>query len=84
MPKEDVCNYFLWRQQDATRNSIQGLGQAYFSHKQMHGLNNNKVQDKLMVEKNINWNNVPTMFKRGTCVVKDKSEERTRDYFFRY
>lgn len=78
MPKEDVCNYMLWRQNDATRNSIQGLGQAHFSHKQMHGLSNNKVQDKLMTEKNINWNDVATMFKRGTCVVRDKSEERSK------
>lgn len=35
LPKEEVCNCLIWRQQDATRNSIQGLGQKYFSHKQL-------------------------------------------------
>ncbi|MCL1818885.1 MAG: tRNA(His) guanylyltransferase Thg1 family protein, partial [Spirochaetaceae bacterium] len=41
LPKEEVCNYFLWRQQDATKNAIQMLGRAHFSHKKMHGLNGN-------------------------------------------
>ena len=33
IPKEEVTNYFYWRQLDATRNSIQMVGQANFSHK---------------------------------------------------
>ncbi|MFW6219711.1 MAG: tRNA(His) guanylyltransferase Thg1 family protein [bacterium] len=71
LPKEEVCNYFIWRQQDAVRNSIQGLGQAYFSHKSLHKLNCNQIQDKLMLEKNINWNDIDTVFKRGYCVYKN-------------
>jgi len=71
IPKEEVCNYFLFRQNDATRNSIQGLGQAHFSHKQIQGVNNNDLQDKLMVEKGINWNDIEPYFKRGGCVIKD-------------
>jgi tRNA(His) 5'-end guanylyltransferase len=69
IPKEDVCNYFIWRQQDATRNSIQSLGQANFSHKQMHKLTCNMIQEKLFAEKQINWNDIATSNKRGTCVV---------------
>lgn len=30
IPKEEVTNYFYWRQLDATRNSIQMVGQAIF------------------------------------------------------
>ena len=37
VPKEEVTNCVLWRQQDAIRNSIQALGQAHFSHKELHG-----------------------------------------------
>lgn len=70
VPREDVVNYFIWRQNDATRNSIQGLGQVHFSNKDMHGRNNNQVQDMLMLDKNINWNDVDTYFKRGGCVYK--------------
>lgn len=35
IPKEEVCNYFIWRQQDSTRNSIQSVGQANFSQKEL-------------------------------------------------
>lgn len=68
IPKEEVVNCFLWRQQDATRNSINSVGQANFSHKQLHGKNTTQVQDMLMLEKGINWNDIPTRYKRGTCV----------------
>lgn len=65
VPPADVCNYFIWRQQDATRNSINALGQHYFSHNELHKLNTNEVQQKLLLEKDINWNNLETWKKRG-------------------
>lgn len=68
IPKEEVVNYFLWRQQDATRNSIQMLGHYYFSQKQMHGKNVSQVQDMLMEAHIINWNDSDVWKKRGTCV----------------
>jgi tRNA(His) 5'-end guanylyltransferase len=70
LPKEEVTNYFIWRQQDATRNSIQMVAQYYFSHKELQGLNCNKLQDKLFTEKGINWNDFCPYQKRGVCVVK--------------
>jgi len=72
LPKEEVCNYFLWRMQDATRNSINSVGQAHFSPKQLHGLNTDKVQDLLFKEKGINWNDLPVINKRGACIVKNE------------
>lgn len=72
LPKEEVVNYFIWRQQDASRNSIQMLGHHLFSQKQMHGKNNSQVQDMLMLEKGVNWNDMPTWAKRGTCVENAK------------
>lgn len=71
VPKEEVVNYFVWRQQDASRNSIQMLGQFYFSHKQMHGKNISQVQDMLMEEHSQNWNDIDTRKKRGFCVHGD-------------
>ena len=70
LPKEEVTNYFIWRQQDATRNSIQMVAQSNFSHKELQGLNCNKLQDKLFTEKSINWNDFSVPEKRGTCIVK--------------
>jgi tRNA(His) 5'-end guanylyltransferase len=67
VPKEDVCNYVIWRQQDATRNSIQSLAQSVFSHKELQGLSCDKLQDKLFKERNINWNDLEVYKKRGTA-----------------
>lgn len=70
LTKEEVVNCLIWRQQDATRNSIQSVGQHYFSHKELHKLSCNDIQDKLFTEKGVNWNNYPTCAKRGSCCVK--------------
>lgn len=71
LPKEEVNNYFLWRQQDASKNSIQMLAQHNFSHKSLQGLNGSQLQDKLFIEKNINWNDLEVRFKRGVCSTKE-------------
>ena len=72
IPKEEVTNCFLWRQQDATRNAIQMLGQCNFSHKELHGKSCNDIQDMLMLQKGINFNDMPTEFKRGVCCIKEE------------
>ena len=71
IPKEEVTNCFIWRQQDATRNAIQMLGQCNFSHKELQNKSCNDIQDMLMTQKGINFNDMPTEFKRGVCCVKD-------------
>ena len=70
IPKEEVCNYLIWRQQDATRNSIQSVGQANFSQKELHGKSCNNIHDMLMLQKGINWNDYSTTLKRGSCCIK--------------
>ena len=70
IPKEEVCNYFIWREQDSTRNSIQMVAQANFSHKQLQNKSCDKIQDMLMIQKDINWNDFDTVKKRGSCCTK--------------
>lgn len=70
IPKEEVCNALIWRQQDATRNSIQSVGQANFSQKELHGKSCNNIQDMLMTQKGVNWNDYATTLKRGSCCIK--------------
>lgn len=72
IPKEEVTNCIYWRQLDASRNSIQMVGQANFSHKELQNKSCNEIKDMLMAQKNINWNDLPTYQKRGSCVVKEK------------
>ena len=68
----EASNAVLWREQDATKNSIQLAGQSNFSHKEMQGLKNNQVQEKLLLEKNINWNDYTASFKRGSYIKREK------------
>ena len=70
IPKEEVTNLIYWRQLDATRNSIQMVGHANFTQKELHGKSCNDIQDMLHEQKNINWNNYPTSCKRGTSCIK--------------
>jgi len=64
MPKEEVCNYFIWRQQDWIRNSIQMLSQAHYSHKQLHKKNTQDMHEMLH-EKGVNWANLAPVWKNG-------------------
>lgn len=79
IPKEEVTNLIYWRQLDATRNSIQMVGQANFSHKELQNKSCNDIQDMLIAEKGINWNDFPTHQKRGSCCVRKVVDITTKD-----
>lgn len=71
--RAEVQNYFIWRQQDATRNSIQMGAQSMYSQKQLHGKDSSDLQE-LMFQKGHNWNDYPVGFKRGRIILKEKIE----------
>lgn len=79
--KAEVVNYFLWRQRDATRNSIQSVAQSLYSQKELHGKNISELQEMIFA-KGINWNDYAPRYKRGRIVIKEKHEvngtERSR------
>lgn len=68
----DATVQLLWRENDAIKNSISSLAQKHFSHKSLHKLNTSQMQDKLMLEKNINWNDLDVKWKRGVYVKRFK------------
>lgn len=70
IPKEEVTNLIYWRQLDATRNSIQMVGQAHFSHDELQNKTCNMIQDMLMTKYGINWNDFTTPCKRGTACIR--------------
>lgn len=70
MPENEVCNYFLWRQLDATRNAISMLARSKFSHKQCDKKSSKELQDILFTEHGINFNELEPYYKRGRCVIK--------------
>ena len=72
IPREEVTNLIYWRQLDAMRNSVQMVGQANFSHKQLDKKNQETIKKMLKEEKGIDWErDFATCYKRGTCCVRD-------------
>lgn len=67
LPEDEVCNYFLWRQQDWTRNSVQMLARSLYSHKECNNKNNSELQE-MCFAKGKNWDKLPTSHKRGRCI----------------
>lgn len=72
--KEEAVNCIIWRELDATRNAIQMAAQSMFSHKSLQNLDCDILQEKMFLEKGVNFNNYPSRFKRGAYFKKVKSE----------
>ncbi len=70
----EVENYFIWRQQDATRNSISNVAQSLYSPKELNGKTGDQKQE-MVFQKGINWNDFPTRCKRGRFIVKELYEK---------
>lgn len=71
---DEVLNYLIWRQQDATRNSIQMGAQSMYKHQELHKKNTSDLQE-MMWQKGQNWNDYPVGFKRGRLILKEREVE---------
>jgi len=70
----EVENYLIWRQQDATRNSILSVAQSLYSHKELMGKKCDQLQE-LIFQKGQNWNDLAPRYKRGRMVIKEAVEK---------
>ena len=77
LPEAEVCNYFIWRQQDATRNSIQMVAQSLYSHKELHCKGTNAMQEMIW-QKGQNWNDLASRYKRGRCAYRSEADASGR------
>lgn len=68
---EEAANAFLWRELDATKNSITMAASHYYSHKFLMGKNSSEKQE-LLHQKGVNWNDYPSFFKRGTYIQRKR------------
>lgn len=81
--KEEAANVFMWRELDATKNSISMAARAQYSHKELHGKSGQQMKDMLRTA-GIDWDDYPALFKRGTYVQRRRRwlefspEERAR------
>ncbi len=81
IPEKDVVNYFIYRQKDWERNSLQMYTRGFYSQKQIQNKNCQDMHEMLHI-KGMNWNDLPVYLKRGRCIVKVVEEiEINNDYF---
>lgn len=69
LPHDEVVNYFIWRQQDATRNAIQMMGHEHLTQSELNFKNCDEIQELLFTNKGINFNDSSTVRKRGYCII---------------
>jgi tRNA(His) guanylyltransferase len=68
----EAYNTFLWRQKDATKNSIQMVARSLASHKECEGKNFSQLNE-LIFTKGKNFNDYDTDSKRGAFIIKDEN-----------
>jgi tRNA(His) 5'-end guanylyltransferase len=80
--KTEVGNMIVWRQKDATRNSISSVARNLYSQKEVDGKNSDQKQE-MIFQRGINWNDYPAKQKRGRLIIKETVEMKT-DVFKSY
>ena len=73
--KSEATNTFLWRELDASRNSVSMAARTHYSHEELQNRTWNEMQE-LLFRKGINWNDYPVFFKRGTFLLRKSEESR--------
>lgn len=73
LPFSEVCNYFIWRQQDGIRNSISMHAHHMFGHTKMHGIST-EAAISMMLESGFDWMELPLFVQRGICFIKDADD----------
>lgn len=73
--KDEAVNAILWREIDATKNSVSMATRHYYSHLEMENQGRAAMMEMLF-KKGVNWNDYPPEFKRGSYVQRVKSSGR--------
>lgn len=75
LPDHEVPNYFVWRQQDAIRNSKQMLGRAYFSHNELNGKSSNEICAMVKEEHGVDWLDLELKYSIGSTFIRKQIME---------
>lgn len=67
---EIAAEHFLWREADATRNSLTMAAHAHYSHKELHKAGYAQKHEMLHA-KGVNWDQYPAFFKRGSYIRRE-------------
>ena len=81
IPDMDLYNCLIWRQSDATRNSVSMLAQSHYTQRELQGKKRPEMMDMLMLEKGVNWNDLDTVKKRGACCYRKDTGRKRPEWF---
>lgn len=70
--KEEAINAVVWRELDASKNSISMAARSMFSHSEMQGKSGREMQEMMFKVHGKNWNDYPAAFKRGSYFQRRK------------
>lgn len=68
--KEEAVNQFVFRQDDAAKNSVSMAARSFFKHSELQDKNRNEMQEMMYKEYLVNWDDYPFCFKRGSFIQK--------------
>jgi len=70
---QDAIDVFVWREDDATKNSLSMAAAALYSDRELHG-KDSAAKHELLFGKGVNWNDYPAFFKRGSYLQRRAAE----------
>ena len=71
LPSTEVTNYFIYRQKDAIRNSINSFASSIFTHKELQNKKSKDKIDMIYESTGIKYNECENLFTKGFCIYKD-------------
>lgn len=80
VPKEDVINSIIWRQQDCINNSIISIGRTHYSHDELVGKSQKNILH-MLEDKYVYWEDYSNAIKYGVCCYKNG--KKTEDGYLR-
>ena len=75
LPKHEVTNYFIWRQQDFMRNSVQMVARYHLGHSAIHGISRSQMIDALLnMEEPVDYyRDIDALFRHGYSYVRGEA-----------
>lgn len=84
VPKEEVVNYLIWRQQDWERNSVQMLASSYYSQKRLQNVNVKSMITMVEEEHGVVWGELDNWKKQGEIYFRGNEGKIEPDFIVKH
>lgn len=83
VPREEVVNYLIWRQQDWERNSVQMLASSYYSQKRLQNVNVKSMITMVEEEHGVVWGELDNWKKQGEIYFRGNEGKIEADFIIK-